>query len=93
MLPAAGIKASRLHLLEGDPDAVLPATTRRLRTGVAVMGAMSRRGLKRLFVGNTAERLFDDLQCDVLVIKPPRFPARMPRARRSVFFLSNVPLA
>ena len=90
---AAGIKASRLHVLEGDPDAVLPATARRLRAGVAVMGAMSRRGLKRLFVGNTAERLFDDLHCDVLVIKPPRFQARLPRARRGVFFLSNVPLA
>jgi hypothetical protein len=27
----------------------------------------------------------------VLVVKPPRFAARMPRARRGVFFLSNLP--
>lgn len=89
---AVGIKASRLHVLDGDPDLLLPATARRLRAGITVMGAMSRRGLKRLFVGNSAERLLDDLQCDVLVIKPPHFPARMPRARRGVFFLSNVPM-
>lgn len=89
---AVGIKASHLHVLEGDPDLLLPATARKLRAGITVMGAMSRRGLKRLFVGNSAERLLDDLQCDVLVIKPPRFPARMPRARRGVFFLSNVPM-
>ena len=53
--------------------------------------ARSRRGLKRLFLGNTAERLLDDLRCDVLVVKPPRFATRLARARRGVFFLSNLP--
>lgn len=88
----AGIQPRRVHLLAGDPDLLLPATSRRLRAGTVVMGAMSRRGLKRLFLGNTAERLLDDLRCDVLVVKPPRFAARMPRARRGVFFLSNLPM-
>jgi universal stress protein E len=88
----AGIQPRRVHLLEGDPDLLLPAASRRLRAGTVVMGAMSRRGLKRLFLGNTAERLLDNLRCDVLVVKPPRFDARMPRARRGVFFLSNLPM-
>jgi len=87
----AGINPRRAHLLEGDPDLLLPSAARRLRASAVVMGAMSRRGLKRLFLGNTAERLLDDLRCDVLVVKPPRFAARMPRARRGVFFLSNLP--
>jgi universal stress protein E len=87
----AGIQPRRVHLLEGDPDLLLPAAVRRLRASAVVMGAMSRRGLKRLFLGNTAERLLDDLRCDVLVVKPPRFAGRMPRARRGVFFLSNLP--
>ena len=90
---AAGIKPSRMQLLQGDPDALLPATARRLRAGAVVMGAMSRRGLKRLFIGNSAERLLDDMHCDVLVVKPPRFAARVPRARRGVYFLSNLPVA
>jgi universal stress protein E len=90
---ASGIKPARIHVLAGDPDLLLPATARRLRAGVFVMGAMSRRGLKRLFIGNSAERLLDDLHCDVLVVKPPRFTARMPRARRGVYFLSNLPIA
>ncbi len=89
----AHIKSTRVHLLAGDPDALLPATARRLRAGVMVMGAMSRRGLKRLFIGNSAERLLDDLHCDVLVVKPPRFHAPLPRARRGVYFLSNLPIA
>jgi universal stress protein E len=90
---AAHISAARVHLLAGDPDALLPATARRLRAGVLVMGAMSRRGLKRLFIGNSAERLLDDLHCDVLVVKPPRYVAPLPRARRGVYFLSNLPIA
>ena len=56
------------------------------------MGMMSRRGLKRLFIGNSAERLLDDLRCDVLVVKPPRSPARLPRSRRGVYFLTSLPL-
>ena len=90
---AAGVSAGRTHLLAGSPDVLLPATARRLHAGAVVMGALSRRGLERWFVGNTAERLLDDLHCDVLVIKPPRFPVRLPRARRGVFFQTNVPLA
>lgn len=87
------IAPRHLHLLDGSPDVLLPAAARRLRAGTVVMGAMSRRGLKRVFLGNTAERLLDDLRCDVLVVKPPRFPARLPRARRGIFYLSNLPLA
>lgn len=89
---AAAIKPSRVHLLVGDPDELLPATARRLRAGAVVMGMMSRRGLKRLFIGNSAERLLDDLHCDVLVVKPPRFGVKVPRARRGVYFLTTMPM-
>ena len=90
---AVRIAPARVHQLEGSPDVLLPAAARRLRAGTVVMGALSRRGLQRVFLGNTAERLLDDLRCDVLVVKPPRFPARLPRARRGIFYLSNLPLA
>jgi universal stress protein E len=35
------------------------------------MGAMSRSGLKRIFIGNTAEKVLDSLQCDVLIVRSP----------------------
>jgi len=90
---AVQIKPARIHVLAGDADLMLPATARRLRAGVFVMGTMSRRGLKRLFLGNSAERLLDDLHCDVMVVKPPRYQAPVPRARRGVNFLSNLPIS
>jgi len=89
----ATIKPRNAHLLVGDPDALLPATARKLRAGAVVMGMMSRRGLKRLFIGNSAERLLDDLHCDVLIVKPPKFSARLPRARRGVYLMTSMPMA
>jgi universal stress protein E len=47
------------------------------------MGAVSRSGLKRLFVGSTAERMIDHLGCDVLVLKPAGF--KSPVSRRSSY--------
>jgi universal stress protein E len=65
-----GLPKSRGHLVGGDPAIELPRLTRSLRAGLIVMGAVSRSGLKRIFIGNTAERVLDSLKCDVLVVKP-----------------------
>jgi universal stress protein E len=57
------------------------------------MGAISRSGLKRLFIGNTAERILDDLTCDVLVVKPRGFVSKVSPASRGVRLLTpNMPL-
>jgi hypothetical protein len=51
------------------------------------MGAVSRSGLKRVFIGNTAERVLESLTCDVLVVKAPhgeKAVARKPRGMRIV---------
>ncbi len=65
-----GIPKNRGHLVAGDPAIELPRLARSLRAGLIVMGAISRSGLKRIFIGNTAERVLDSLKCDVLVVKP-----------------------
>ena len=65
-----GIAKNRGHLLCGEPAIELPRVARSLRAGLIVMGAMSRSGLKRIFIGNTAEQVLDSLQCDVLIVKP-----------------------
>lgn len=63
-----GIAKSKAHLICGDPAVQLPALARSMRAGVVVMGAASRSGLKRIFIGNTAERVLDGLHCDVLIV-------------------------
>lgn len=64
---------SRRHLVTQHPAVAIPELSRRLRCDIVVMGALSRSGMKRVVVGNTAERLVDELPCDLLVIKPQSF--------------------
>lgn len=73
---------ARRHLLVGHAVNAIPALADRLHCGVVVMGAVSRSGLKRLAFGNTAERLLDDLPCDLLVVKPPGFVSSTPKHMR-----------
>ena len=68
-----GLPQDRLHVEVGPSEKVIGDLAKRLRTDVVVMGAVSRRGLERVFIGSTAERVLDPLPCDVLVIKPARF--------------------
>lgn len=67
------IEPSRLHLVQGVPHEALVQQAEALGADIVVMGAVSRSGLKRIFVGSTAERALDRLPCDLLVIKPPAF--------------------
>jgi universal stress protein E len=42
------------------------------------MDAVSRSRLKRIVIGNTAERVLDHLPCDVLIVKPLDFATDLP---------------
>ncbi|MGE0113514.1 MAG: universal stress protein [Steroidobacteraceae bacterium] len=66
-------------VIEGDPADSIPAIAKRWKADLLVMGAVSRRGLKRIFIGNTAERVLDAVNCDLLVIKPRDFKCPVPR--------------
>jgi universal stress protein E len=69
-----GIAKGKARLVCGDPAVELPALARSMRAGLVVMGAISRSGLKRAFIGNTAEHVLDSLQCDLLVVKVSASP-------------------
>lgn len=70
----AGIARTRAHLVDGNPAAAIPRLAKRLKAGIVVMGAVSRSGFGRVFIGNTAERILGALPCDVLVVKPAAAP-------------------
>jgi universal stress protein E len=70
-----GIPAARTHVLQGGTRQQLLALTGQLRADAVVMGAISRSGLKGLFLGNTAEDVLDRLHCDLVIVKPEGFKA------------------
>ena len=79
---SSSVPPRRRHLVEDRPMLAIPETARRTRSSIVVMGAISRSGLKAAFIGNTAERVLDDLTCDLLVVKPRGFANRVVLARR-----------
>ena len=70
----------RTHMRAGNPAEEITDLAEEIDAGVVVMGAVSRSGLKRLFIGSTAERVIDHLKCDVLVIKPDDFKTPVPKS-------------
>jgi len=79
LLKPYGLGSRKTHLRAGNASIEIPAVAEEIGAGVVVMGAVSRSGLKRLFIGSTAERVIDHLTCDVLVIKPQGFKTPVPR--------------
>jgi universal stress protein E len=87
-LTKTAIPLSHRHLLQGDSVEVIAAAARKTHSAIVVVGAVSRSGLKRLFIGNTAEKVMDELRCDLLVVKPAHFTRRIARACRGIEFFS-----
>lgn len=69
----AGIPATHRQLLQGYPEEVIPEYIEKQAINLLVMGAVSRSRLDAALIGHTAERLLDEVPCDVLVMKPDSF--------------------
>jgi universal stress protein E len=82
------VKRSHCHLRQGRPNEAIPATAKRERSAIVAMGVVSRSGLKRFFIGNTAEFVMDAITADILVVKPADFQSKVPRTGRGVQILS-----
>jgi universal stress protein E len=65
--PVAG---DNIHLLNGLPHDCIQDAVRQQGADFLVMGAVARRGIKKLLIGSTAARVLDRLPCDLVIIKP-----------------------
>jgi universal stress protein E len=77
-----GIPESRRHLIARHPTDAIEQVAAETGSALLVMGAISRSGLRRLLIGNTAEKVLDHLSSDLLIIKPPGLIRQPPPARR-----------
>ena len=76
-----GIERASCHIEQGNASTVIAAQAFRRKADVIVLGAVSRSLLSRPVIGNTAERVIDQVSCDVFVVKPAGF--KTPVKRRS----------
>jgi universal stress protein E len=89
VLADADVAPARVSLVEGRPEQALPEYCRETGADLVVMGAIARNPFGRIFIGSTAERVLEQLPCDLLVVKPETFRTpvsseRWPREEGSI---------
>ncbi len=62
-----------IHLVEGDPRAVIPEIAQSRSADLIVMGTVCRTGIPGFFIGNIAEEVLIQAECSVLTVKPEGF--------------------
>jgi universal stress protein E len=73
-----GVSANDACAQLGIASEVIPRFADATHADIVAMGAISRSGLERIFIGSTAESVLESLPCDVLVVKPLDFAATLP---------------
>lgn len=62
------IDRGRAHVGDGSPEAVITQVAEKIGAPLVVIGSLSRRGVSGMVVGNTAERILDSVEADVLTV-------------------------
>lgn len=77
-----GISDLHTHLVDGDVIECLPCFSSADTANIVAIGALSRSLLQRILVGDATRKLLDQLDCDVLAVKPPGFrsPVTVPES-------------
>jgi len=63
----------QLHVIKGDAKHIVPIIARELNVDRIIMGTVARTGIPGFLMGNTAESIVNQIDCSVLMIKPPGF--------------------
>ncbi|PKG99219.1 universal stress protein UspE [Paraglaciecola sp. MB-3u-78] len=58
------------HVLEGRADIVIPDIAKKIDAQLLILGTVGRTGLSGAFIGNTAEHILANMNCDILTLKP-----------------------
>lgn len=61
------------HLVEGMPEDEIPKLAKEIDAGLVVLGTIGRTGISAALLGNTAEHVIGQLNCDLLALKPDGF--------------------
>ncbi len=77
----SGVLPANRYVLPGEATRVLPEAVGLVGADILLLGAVSRSRLHQPFIGTTAERVIDRVECDVFVVKPVGFRSPVSRKR------------
>ncbi len=60
--------AERVHIVMDEPHDAIIKTASEINAGMVVMGTSARSGLSAMLNNNAAEKVLDELECDLLVM-------------------------
>lgn len=64
------ISVANTHVEEGLPETVIAQVAIKIDAELVILGTVGRTGISAALIGNTAEHVIDQLNCDVLALKP-----------------------
>lgn len=67
------ILETNTHVEEGLPEDIIESKATELDSELVVLGCVGRTGISAALIGNTAENVIDQLNCDLLALKPDGF--------------------
>jgi len=67
------IPEAQTHLEQGLPEDVISDIATRIDAELVILGTVGRSGLSATLLGHTAEQVIDQLDCDLLALKPTGF--------------------
>ena len=68
LVRACGVPGDNIHVRMGDPNKVIVEVAKSLDVNLVVIGNSARSGLSALVNTNTAEKILDELDCDLLAL-------------------------
>lgn len=80
----AGVHRSRVHSIDGKAATVIGDVATKISADLVILGNVGRRGLKGISIGNTAEKVLSELQCDLLIISRETKAERSAEAQKDV---------
>ncbi|WP_448565392.1 universal stress protein UspE [Thalassotalea ganghwensis] len=72
-----GVDSTHTHVEEGLPEEVIQHQAEKLDAELVILGTIGRTGISAALIGNTAEHVIDNLNCDVLALKPEGYVSPM----------------
>jgi universal stress protein E len=71
------IPLGNTYVEEGLPEMVIEQTALTIDAELVILGTVGRTGISAALIGNTAEHVIDQLNCDVLALKPDGYISPM----------------
>ncbi|MFI3256613.1 MAG: universal stress protein [Psittacicella sp.] len=67
-----GVLEENIYIHQGSPIDIIPEISNKLELSVLVLGTSFKKRLSSIILGNTAEKIINKVDCDILILRNPK---------------------